>query len=91
MQDCNKTQFSSLISNKTAIKLNFQVWYQSINAEGYNSWYIYFRWPLNHLRWPSQLPLKAIIDTLLHHDLVNFVFTAMENYNLFTENPVAHL
>ena len=41
----------------------------------------------------SQLPLKApLIDgTPLHHDLVNFMFTAMENYNTLTENPEADL
>ena len=39
----------------------------------------------------SQLPLKAIDGTPLHHDLVNFIFTAEENYNLLTENPEADL
>ena len=39
----------------------------------------------------SQLPLKAIDGTLLHHDLVNFMFTTMENYNLLIENPEADL
>ena len=39
----------------------------------------------------SQLPLKAIDDTIPHHDLVNFRFTAMENYNLLIENPEADL
>ena len=29
----------------------------------------------------SQLPLKAIDKTLFLHDLVNFMFTAMENYS----------
>ena len=39
----------------------------------------------------SQLPLKATDDTIPHHDLVNFRFTAMENYNLLIENPEADL
>ena len=33
----------------------------------------------------SQLPLKAICGTLLHHDLVNFMFKTMGNYNLLIE------
>ena len=39
----------------------------------------------------SQLPLKAIDGTLLHHDLVNFMFIAMEHYNLLIENPEADI
>ena len=39
----------------------------------------------------SQLTLKAIDSTLPHHDLVNFMFTAMENYNSLIENPEADL
>ena len=39
----------------------------------------------------SQLPLKVIDGTILHHDLVNFMFTAMENYNSLMENPEADL
>ena len=38
----------------------------------------------------SQL-LKAIDGTLLHHDLVNFMYIAMENYNLLIENQEADL
>ena len=34
----------------------------------------------------SQSPLKAIDDTPPHHDLINFMFTAMENYNSLREN-----
>ena len=39
----------------------------------------------------NQLPLKAIDGTPLHHDLVNFIFTAMENYNSLIENSEADL
>ena len=39
----------------------------------------------------SQLPSKSIDGTPLHHDLVNFMFTPMENYNSLIENPEADL
>ena len=39
----------------------------------------------------DQLPLKAIDGIPLHHDLVNLMFTAMENYNSLIENPEADL
>ena len=39
----------------------------------------------------SQLSLKAIDGTLLDQDLVNLMFTAMENYNSLIENPEADL
>ena len=39
----------------------------------------------------NQLPLKAIDGTPLHHDLLNFMFAAMENYNSLIENLEADL